>query len=103
MLLQGLHYGSDGQQKLQQYKDVFLRDLAGNAFNTFCNAAVHVVKIACLARLQVRAAEAAETQRVQVPAAGTCLASSLLDFNIDESSASSLQRSSTFGLFNFVD
>lgn len=54
LLLQGIHYGSC-QHKLSEFNDDLLRNLAGNTFNAFCNAAVRIVRTACLAHLDTRA------------------------------------------------
>ena len=50
LCLQGIHYGAE-QFKLEEFDDEFLRDLAGNAFNSFCFAAVWVAKQCLMARL----------------------------------------------------
>jgi len=50
--IQGLHYGDDVD--LGQFKDSLLLDLAGNAYDCHCYAAVSFVAFACLALLSER-------------------------------------------------
>lgn len=75
LLLQGIHYAS-AQPRLRGFRDDLLRNLAGNAFNGFCTAAVQIVKEACLAKL--RDAERA-TDVQQSDAVG-----GLFDFEFEE-------------------
>lgn len=43
LFLQGIHYGKE-QFKVEEFDDDFLRDLAGNAFNSYCAAAIFITK-----------------------------------------------------------
>lgn len=54
LLLQGIHYGPL-QPKVTEVglRSHQLKDLAGNAFNAHCNAAMHVVAQCCLAKLHM--------------------------------------------------
>ena len=55
LLLQGVHYGTAGQNKLPKYGHEFLQNLAGNAFNAHSNAAVLITAKVTIVHLFVRA------------------------------------------------
>ncbi|CAK9069024.1 unnamed protein product [Durusdinium trenchii] len=50
LLLQGIHYGPE-HFKLEEQDDDLLRDLAGNAFNSYCCAAIWITKQCVMATL----------------------------------------------------
>ncbi|CAJ1395375.1 unnamed protein product [Effrenium voratum] len=54
LLMQGIHFGRQNENTWNEFPDDLLRNLAGNAFNCWCVAAVYLVKEAVLARCHAR-------------------------------------------------
>eukprot|EP00435_Cladocopium_sp_Y103_P035935 s2002_g9.t1 len=65
MFLQGIHYGREQWKLLDadDFSDDFLRDLAGNAFNSYCAAAIFITK-QCLISVLWEAVKAHEGGRI---------------------------------------